>query len=86
MIMMRWKNYLDSITINPDDFDVDLNVSHQMEIDHLSKRNSIWISVVNDDLVKIQNHCREFIFPLKHHMQITESGARYIPTCLSTGR
>ena len=40
--------------------------------------------MVNDDFVKLQNYSEEFIFPLKHHMQSTESGIQYIATCLVT--
>ena len=52
----------------------------------LSKGSSIWNSEVNEELVKLQNYCEEFIFLLKHHTRITEVGVQDITTCLETGR
>ena len=54
-------------------------------MDHISKINSIWSSLVNDDLVQILNYCEEFIFSLKHHTQSTEYGVQYIATFLTAG-
>ena len=59
---------MDSLTINPKDFGGDTIVSHKSEMGPLSKVNTIWSSVVNGDLVQIQNLCEEFILPLKYHM------------------
>ena len=39
----------------------------------------------NYDLVNPQNYCEQFIFPLKHHTQSTESIFQYILTCSDTG-
>ena len=55
MITMRWIDYLDLLTINPKDFDGDPIISHSLSMEHPSKVNSIWSSVINDDLVQIQN-------------------------------
>ena len=67
----RWRDFLDSLTINPKDFDGDPIVYHKSEMGQLSKGSYIWNSDVNEDLVKLQNYCEEFVFPLKHHTQST---------------
>ena len=48
------RNYLDSLTINSKDFDGDPIISHKLTMEQLSKGNSIYSSVVNDDLLNIQ--------------------------------
>ena len=84
MITTRQSNYLHSFTINTKDFDGNSIVYHKSTMDHLSKVNYIWSSVVKYNLLQLQNYGEEFIFPLKHHMQSTESGVQYISTCLAT--
>ena len=68
-----WRIVLDSLTINFRDFDRVPIVSQKSAMEQLSKSSSICNSEVNKDLVKLQNYCEEFIFPLKHHTQSTES-------------
>ena len=77
---------MDSLTINPKDFDIDTIIFHKSTMERLSKGNSVCSVVVKDDLVQLQNYCEEFIFPMKHHTQITESGVKDISTCSATGR
>ena len=55
-------------------------------MEHLSKGNYIWSSVINDELVRLQKYLEEFIFPLKHHTQIIEPGVQDIGTCSATGK
>ena len=81
-----WRNYFDSFTINPKDFDSDPIVSHKSTMERLSKNNYICSSLVNGDPVQIQKWFEEFIFPLKHHMQRTESDVKDIATFSATGR
>ena len=66
-----WRNDLDSLTINPKDFNGDPIVSHKSTIFRLSKGNSICISLDNNDLVQIQKYCEEFILLLNRLMQST---------------
>ena len=73
---------MDSLTTNPKGFDGDTIVSHKSAMEHLPKAKSIWSSVVNDNLVHIQNYREEFIFILNHHTQSTEDGVQDIATCL----
>ena len=49
----RWRAFLDSLTINPKDFDVDTIIFHKSAMEQLSKGSSIWNSEVNEDLMKI---------------------------------
>ena len=77
---------MDSLTINPKHFDEDPIFSDKSAMEKLSKGSSIWNSEVNEELVKLQNYCEEFIFLLKHHTRITEVGVQDITTCLETGR
>ena len=76
---------MDSLTLNTKDFDGDPIVYHKSTMDCLYKIGSIWSSVVNCDLVQIQKYHEEFIFPLKHHTQITEVGVQDIETLSVTG-
>ena len=69
---------MDSLTINPKDFDGDPIISHKSAIEKLSKVISIWGSEVNEDLAKLQNYSEEFIFTLKHQINSTESGVQEI--------
>ena len=70
--MTSWRNYLDSININPKDFDGYPIFSQKTAMYNLSKGNSIWGSVLIDDIVQIQKYYKEFIFQFKHHMQNEE--------------
>ena len=63
----RWRNVLDSLTINPKYFSGYTIVSYQSEMDKLSKGISIYNSEVNEDLMQLQKYCEELIFPLNHH-------------------
>ena len=55
-------------------------------MDHLSKYNYIWSPVLNYELVQLQKYCGEFILPLNHHTQSTESGVQDIATFPEVGR
>ena len=71
---------MDSITINPKDFDSDTISPQKSTMDRLSRGKYIWSSVVNNELVQLQKYCAEFILPLKHYTQRTEAGVQYIAT------
>ena len=71
--------------MNPKDVDGDPIISHKSTMERLSKFNYICISVVNNDLLHIQNYCKEFMFPLKYHTQITEDGIQDITIWLAAG-
>ena len=46
-----WRNYLSSLTINIKDFEGDPIISIKSAMNKISKCNSIWFPVGNDDLV-----------------------------------
>ena len=77
---------MDPLTINLKDFYGNPIISHRSVMDHLSKCNSIYISVVNDELVQILNYCENFIYPLNHNTHITESGVQDTATWSVIGR
>ena len=79
------EEFLDSLTINPKDFDGDPIVSHKSAMEQLSNGSSIWNSEVNEDLVQLQNYCGECIFPLKHYTQSTEARVQEIAISSATG-
>ena len=84
LVRHLWTNYFGLLTINPKDFDGDPIVSHKSTMDNISKFKYICSSVVNIDLVNIRHFCEEFIFPLKHHTQTTETGVQNSAPCLET--
>ena len=49
----RWKDLLDSLTINSKYFDGDTIITHKSAMEKLSKGSSVWNSEVNEDLVQI---------------------------------
>ena len=79
-------DFLESLTRNPKYFDGDPIFFHYSAMEQLSKGSSIWNSEVNEDLVQLLKYCEEFMFPLKHHTQITEDGVQEISTCSSKER
>ena len=73
------------LIINKKDFGCDPKLSHISTMEGLSKGNYIWSSVLNNDLVKFQKYLEEFIFPSKHHAQITEASIQDISSCFAAG-
>ena len=48
-----WSNYLYSLTINTNDFCGDPIIPHKSAMEHISKVNSIWISLVSNNLLQL---------------------------------
>ena len=57
MSTIRWRKYLDSLTINTKYSDSDPIVSHRSTMERISKGNFIYSSVFNNYLVQTQKYC-----------------------------
>ena len=68
-----WKNYLNPLTIKTKDFNGYTIIYQKPTMNRLSKGNSIWSSVVNNDLVQIKNHRKPqnlHKLPMVPHLQV----------------
>ena len=63
---------MDSLTIITKYFERGPIVSHKSVMDNLLEVNSIWSSVVRNDLENLQNYSEKFILPLKHHTMLLQ--------------